>query len=71
MSISLYVEKEEDNQCWLVISNPVYLKQGVPASGMGLNNLSQRNKLLFQKEIVIKNKDNYFTVKVPIFNIYE
>lgn len=71
MSISLYVEKEEGNQCWLVISNPVYLKQGVPASGMGLNNLSQRNKLLFQKEIVIKNKDNYFTVKVPIFNIYE
>lgn len=70
MSISLSVEKE-DNQCWLVISNPVQLKQGVPASGTGLNNLSQRNKLLFQKEIVVENKDNCFIVKVPIFNAYE
>ena len=70
MGISLYVEKEDD-QCWLVISNPVHLKQGGPASGMGLNNLSQRNKLLFQKEIVVENKDNCFTVKVPIFNVYE
>lgn len=70
MNICLYAEKHND-EIWLVISNPIHLKQGVPSSGKGLNNLSQRNKLLWQKDIIIKNDSHCFTVKVPILNEYE
>lgn len=34
-----------------------------------MNNLSQRYQLLCNKEIIISNKDQIFTVKVPL--LYE
>lgn len=70
MKVLLYTE-HTDKEDWLVISNPIYPKPGVPSSGKGLDNLSERNKLLHGKGIIIEKKNNHFTVKVPIFDEYE
>lgn len=70
MVIFVYVDRI-DGEDWLVVSNEIHPKQGVVSTGKGLNNLSQRNRLLCQKEIIIENQNNRFTVKVPIINEYE
>lgn len=70
MSISLMIEIREERE-WLVISNPIHPKQGVPVSGKGLKNLSQRNMLLCRQDIVIEKTELFFTVKVPVYYEYE
>lgn len=65
MPIALSTESGADG-VWLCVSNPVKLKKGVSTSGRGLKNLSQRYKLLCDKDIVIEKKDNKFVVKIPL-----
>ena len=43
-----------NNEIWLSVSNPIKLKQGVISSGKGLMNLSQRYKLLCNRELISK-----------------
>ena len=50
---------------FLVVSNLVQLKQNVTSSGIGLQNLSNRCKLIMGKEIEICSKLGVFTVKIP------
>lgn len=65
MVIFMYVDRMNDED-WLVVSNELHPKQGVASTGKGLENLSQRNRLLCQKDIIVEKQNNRFTVKVPI-----
>lgn len=51
----------------LQVSNPLRPKTDAEASnGIGLDNLSMRYRLLFNKEITIIHNDNTFTVQMPL-----
>lgn len=54
---------------WLVVENAVQPKKGGDSSGVGLQNLSNRCRLMLGKEIVIEKEENKFIVKVPL--LYE
>lgn len=64
MSVDIFVEGE-----YLVVSNPIVPKKNDDHTGVGLQNLSNRCKLILDKEIVIENTGMRFTVKVPL--LYE
>ena len=68
MEVKLTTEVR-DKEVWLSVSNPIKLKQGVASSGKGLMNLSQRYKLLCNRELIIENNKNKFVIKVPL--LYE
>jgi two-component system LytT family sensor kinase len=52
---------------FLVVMNNLQPKTSVqPSSGIGLNNIDQRYKLLFSKEIKIEIDKKNFTVKLPL-----
>lgn len=63
MEINTYIE-----QGFLVISNLIRQKKQPTSSGVGLQNLSKRCKLMMGKEVVISNDQELFTVKVPLIN---
>lgn len=65
MTISLQTV-HEDKEYWLVISNPVRPKQGVTGTGKGLENLSDRYRLLCQRPVIIRQSPELFIVKVPL-----
>ncbi len=51
----------------LIVGNPVYRKYDIGEShGIGLSNLSTRYKLLMGTDIRIIEKENYFTVVLPL-----
>ena len=54
---------------FLVVSNPIHAKKSDTTSGVGLQNLSNRCKLMIGTDIIIYNENQIFTVKVPL--IYE
>ena len=54
---------------FLVVSNPIHAKKNDTTSGVGLQNLSNRCKLMIGTDIIINNENQIFTVKVPL--IYE
>lgn len=51
---------------YLIVSNPVHPKKSAVSSGVGLQNLAKRSKLMFGKDIVVESETNCFTVKVPL-----
>lgn len=51
---------------YLIVSNPMHPKKSAASSGVGLQNLAKRCKLMFGKDIVIENGTETFTVKVPL-----
>ena len=51
----------------LVITNPVHPRKNEAPSGVGLQNLSNRCKLMLCEEIEKKKQDNLFIVKVPLY----
>ena len=51
----------------LVITNPVHPRKNEAPSGVGLQNLSNRCKLMLGEEIEVKKQDNLFIVKVPLY----
>jgi hypothetical protein len=38
----------------------------LPGNETGLKNIAERYRLLYKKEIVVENKNGFFTVKLPI-----
>jgi len=54
---------------FLIVSNPVHPKKHEPTSGVGLQNLSNRCKLMLGTDIHVSHENQVFTVKVPL--IYE
>lgn len=54
-----------DNK-YLKVSNPIQPRKSNETSGVGLQNLSNRCKLMLGEEISILNSNGHFTVKVPL-----
>lgn len=62
MTINICIEND-----YLVVSNPISPKKKADASsGIGLNNLSTRCRLMTDKDIIIQKEESIFTVKIPI-----
>lgn len=64
MTITIQTENE-----YLVVSNPIHPKKSATSSGVGLQNLTKRCKLMTGKHIIIEHPAELFTVKVPL--LYE
>ena len=55
---------------YVVIKNRLLQKTyKAPSTGMGLNNLDNRYKLLTGKNIIVYKNSEYFTVKLPLINV--
>lgn len=54
---------------FLLVSNPIHIKTQESTSGVGLQNLSNRCKLMIGSDILVSSDNQVFTVKVPL--IYE
>lgn len=54
---------------YLIVSNSISPKKRSKPSGIGLKNLSNRCKLILNKEISVSDENGSFTVKVPL--LYE
>lgn len=63
MTITIRIENEQ-----LVVSNPIHSKKSSTSSGIGLQNLAKRCKLMCGKEITVVHETETFTVKVPLLN---
>ena len=56
----------------LVVQNYYQPKLSVlPGNETGLKNIADRYRLLYKKEIVVENKNGFFTVKLPIVMAWE
>ena len=64
MEINICIENE-----YLVVSNPIHLKKNTSSSKVGLQNLSNRCKLMIGSGIIVQEEQEVFTVKVPL--LYE
>ncbi|WP_075555928.1 sensor histidine kinase [Parabacteroides timonensis] len=64
----LVITIETDNDGYLIVSNVINLRPEKSIGRVGLVNLSERYKLLFRKEIEIKNINGVFSVKIPLIN---
>ncbi len=51
---------------WLTVSNPIRAKRGVESGGVGLQNLSNRCRMMLGREIEVLRTENWFTVKIPL-----
>lgn len=51
---------------WLTVSNPINAKRGVESSGVGLQNLSNRCRMMLGHEIEIVHTESLFSVKIPL-----
>lgn len=51
---------------YLIVSNLIRPRKSSESSGVGLENLSNRCKLMFGEEISVQHEDGVFTVKVPL-----
>lgn len=62
--MTIHIEMENG---YLVVSNPVSpKKKAETSSGIGLKNLSNRCRLMSEKDIIIRKETTVFTVKIPI-----
>lgn len=61
----LLLEISSDNE-YLTVKNNLQLKESSYSTKTGLNNLIQRYELLEGGDIIVKQNDDYFTVKVPL-----
>lgn len=64
MIIELFCVEEKME---LIVRNRIQTKKCAVISGMGLKNLSARYKLLCNRDIMIENDSQEFTVKIPLF----
>ncbi|MCC8145495.1 MAG: histidine kinase [Bacteroidales bacterium] len=55
----------------ICVRNTVRLKPHRVESGIGLANLNERYQLLFNKEVVVNQDDDYFTVEIPLIKDIE
>jgi len=66
LSITVFAENN-----FLTVSNNLQPKEGSnESSSLGLSNISSRYRLLFKKDIIIQQKNNYFLIQLPIANDY-
>lgn len=63
MSIKIFIDDK-----YIVVQNPIIPKQNVLSTGKGLLNLISRYKLFTNHEVIILEKDNLFTIKIPLIS---
>ena len=51
---------------WLTVSNPIRAKRGVESGGVGLQNLSNRCRIMLGRAIEVVHTEASFTVKIPL-----
>ena len=51
---------------WLTVSNPIRAKRGVESGGVGLQNLSNRCRIMLGRAIEVVHTEARFTVKIPL-----
>lgn len=51
---------------WLTVSNPIRTKRGAESGGVGLQNLSNRCRMMLGREIEVLRTEDRFTVKIPL-----
>jgi LytS/YehU family sensor histidine kinase len=70
LTILMRAEKQSENETvYLTVQNNLQRKaQTVPSHKMGLNNILSKFQLLNQDDVVITDKDNCFTVILPLLN---
>ncbi len=61
LNVQFYVKENK-----LIVENSLQEKEQSNGLGMGLENLSNRYKLLAQEEIIIEKNQHYFRVQVPL-----
>lgn len=67
MTVKMWVEYQ-DKEAWICVSNAMRPKQGNAISGKGLENLSQRYRLLCGKEIRVEQDEKEFIVRLPLLD---
>lgn len=65
MHVTLSFEKDESG-AWLVMKNDLRPKKGAVSTGKGLENLSQRCRILCGRSIIAERTEYSFTVKIPV-----
>lgn len=51
---------------WLTVSNPIRAKRGVESGGVGLQNLSNRCRIMLGRAVEVVRTEARFTVKIPL-----
>lgn len=65
LTISIYNENEN----YIVVENNLRIKPAAASTGIGLANIMQRYKYLFQQELLIVKTESLFSVKLPIIKL--
>jgi two-component system, LytTR family, sensor kinase len=63
LSIEIFTENR-----FLVVRNNLQVKQGVPKSGLGLENIRQQYRILTNREVEVIQDEAFFTVKLPMID---
>jgi len=67
--LSIIIETTDSDN--LKVKNSVRLKPESPNSGIGLANLNERYRLIFNEEIGISRNETFFTVEIPLIKEIE
>ena len=62
--VSILIEDDK-----IVVQNNFHKKEVKRSSRIGLNNLSERYKLIMSKEIIVEETTDHFTVKLPLLKM--
>jgi len=64
LRISIFIEGQQ-----IVVKNNLQkMATQIRSTGIGLKNLAERVKLIFGRELIIEETNNYFVVKVPLLS---
>lgn len=67
----LYLEIDQEADCLYVVNNWQPKKGSSNGTGIGLDNIRKRYQLLGDKQIVVKQTNDFFSVKLPLLKIEE
>ncbi|MDL2323089.1 histidine kinase [Bacteroidales bacterium OttesenSCG-928-A17] len=67
----LMITVETTDRDTILVKNNIHLKSGAMSSGIGLANLNERYKMIFDKEIIINKDDSFFIVEIPLIKDIE
>lgn len=67
----LRITVETTDRDTILVKNNIHLKSGAMSSGIGLANLNERYKMIFDKEITINKDDSFFRVEIPLIHDIE
>ncbi|HBH22668.1 MAG TPA: hypothetical protein DDY13_04515, partial [Cytophagales bacterium] len=67
--LTVYLKEEDDR---LIFKNKITLRnQSEKLSGLGLNNIQERYKLVSSRSVTIQKEDGFFLVSLPLLDMEE